>query len=66
MGAPGGTTKTPINFMLSSGSKIVGNRKVITKVDIECDRKIVRASVEINKKLMRLKISTQKNLNYSN
>ena len=51
MGAPGGTTKTPINFMLSSGSKIVGNREVITKVDIECDRKIVRARVEIKQEV---------------
>ena len=44
-------TKTQIDFILSSDGKIVGNCEVITKVDIGCDRRIVRARVEIKKNI---------------
>ena len=49
--APEGMTKNQTDFM-SSERKIVGNCKVITKVDIRSDHRMVRARVEINKKLM--------------
>ena len=53
--APGGVTKNQVDFILSSGQKIVQNCEVITKVDIGSDHRMVRARVEIDKKLMRLK-----------
>ena len=53
--APGGVTKSQIDFILSSDRKIVRNCEVITKVNIGSDHRMVRARVEIDKKLMRLK-----------
>ena len=47
-------SKNQIDFMLSSDGKIVRNCKVITKVDIGSDHRMVKA-VEINKMLLRLK-----------
>ena len=38
-----------------SDRKIIQNFKVITKMDIGCDHRMVRARVQINKKLTRLK-----------
>ena len=44
--APGDMTKNQINFILSSGRKIVGNCAVKTKVDIGSAHRMVRARVE--------------------
>ena len=57
--APGGVTKTQIDFLLSSDRKIVQNCEVLTKVDIGSDHRMVRARVEIDQKLMRLKKSSK-------
>ena len=46
--APGGVTKNQIDFILSSDWKIVQNCKVIAKVDIGSDHRMVRARVEID------------------
>ena len=55
MGSPRVWDQNQIDFILSSELKIVGNCEVITKVDIGCDHRMVRAIVEINKKFTRLK-----------
>ena len=43
-------TKSPIDFILSSDRKVVGNCDVITKLDIGSDHRMVRARIEIYKK----------------
>ena len=48
-------TKNQLDFILSSDRNIVRNCKVITKLDISGDHRMVRAREEMNNKLMRLK-----------
>ena len=60
--APGGVTKNQLDFILFSDRKIVRNCKVIAKLDIGGNHRMVRAREEINNKLMRLKKSLRLDL----